>query len=200
MPVHFFPKTPFSMNVGDVVTLDEVEWICLVPCTVIGSTLEGNQPVLGSPLMPHLNSVELAIKSQNPNVKPGQSLTEARSLGEYTQVGPNDVEDIEGKKILKWNYDSFDGFIMVFEDNTYLKIEVTSGCDGPEVSMEELTLNDLMRMDLLPPGVWDEHRAEKARLREAQDTVQGAHLLACAIDNLGIERVKEMVAKTAPEI
>ena len=201
MSIHFYPQLPLSMNVGETVTgLDKVEWICLVPCTVLGFTLGGYLPVLGNVLMPHLNTVELAIKSENPGVKPGQSLVEAKALGKYHQLGPNDVEEIEGKKILKWEYDSFDSFIMLFDDNTYLKMEIdNSDYDGPSLSMEEITLGDLLSMDLLPPETLKEHQEEKSRFREAQDQVQGAHSLACAIDSLGIDRVKEMIAKTTPE-
>ncbi len=201
MSIEYQVQTAFPVVIGDVVTLDKIEWICLVACTVIGFTVERSLPVLGSPLMPYLNSVELAVKSQNPNVKPGQSLTEARSLMDYTQVGPHDIEEIEGKKILKWAYDSFDSFILMFEDGTYLKMELTTGesYEHSSLQMEKLTLGDLRDLGLLSPGVWDAHQVEKARTREAQNDTQGAHLLACAIDNLGIERVKEMVAKTTPE-
>jgi len=152
--------------------------------------------------MPHLNSVELAVKDENPNVKPGQSLTEARSLGNYQQVGPNDIEEIEGKKILKWTYDSFDNFLMVFEDGTYLKMELDTGAnyESPHLRMEEITLGDLHLLKLIPEETWAEHLAEKKKQRAVQNEIHGAHQLAEAIDNLGIERVKEMVAKTAPEI
>ena len=200
MSIQYLPQLPFPMNSGDIViSPDEVEWICLVATTVLGFTIDGNLPVLGNVLMPHLNTVELAVKSENPNVKPGQSLVEAKALGKYTQLGPNDVEEIEGKKILKWEYDSFDSFIMLFDDNTYLKMELDPDYDGPHLRMEEITLGELRSMGLLSPKTWEEHLDEKSRFREAQDQVQGAHSLACAIDSLGIDRVKEMIAKTTPE-
>ena len=201
MSIQYLPQLPFSMNSGDIViSPNEVEWICLVATTVLGFTIDGNLPVLGNVLMTHLNTVELAIKSENPDVKPGQSLVEAKALGKYTQLGPNDVEEIEGKKILRWEYDSFDSFIMLFDDNTYLKMEIdNSDYNGPSLSMEEITLVELRRMDLLPPETWKEHLEEKSRFQEAQNAVHGAHSLGCAIDSLGIDRVREMLAKTTPE-
>ncbi len=200
MSIQYLPQLPFSMNSGDIViSPNEVEWICLVATTVLGFTIDGNLPVLGNVLMPHLNTVELAIKSDNPGVKPGQSLVEAKALRKYTQLGPNDVEEIEGKKILKWEYDSFDSFIMLFDDNTYLKMELDPDYDGPYLRREEITLGDLRSMGLLPPETWEKHLDEKSRFREAQNAVHGAHSLGCAIDSLGIDRVREMLAETTPE-
>ena len=90
---------------------------------------------------------------------------------------------------------------MVLEDNTYLKMELSAGenYEHPSLMMEKLTLGDLWELGLIPEETWEEHLVEKRRLREAQDEVYGAQQLANAIDNLGIERVKEMVSKTAPE-
>jgi len=131
--------------------------------------------------------------------KPGQVPIEVSRLRMYKQIGPHDTVDIVGKKILHWSLDTLGGITIIFQGGDYLKLDLTSGYDGPELSPEELDMSDLRTLGCLPSGVWEVYVAEKAKLREAQRYSYGESQLGEAIDELGIDRVRELVSKTTPE-
>jgi len=190
----------FPMVAGDEVTLHGAKWVCVIACTVVGVTLDHHLPVVKGPLEPRLNNGDLRLGSEPAaQGKPGQVPIEVATLRPFTQIGPNDIEEIEGQRILHWKFDTFGGFLVMFEGGTYLKMDLTSGYDGPELSMEDLTMGDLNSLDWLPPGVWDKYLAQKKLLRNAQSRNSGEIQLGAAIDELGIDRVRELVSKTMPE-
>jgi len=190
----------FPMVAGDEIKLHGAMWTCVLPCTVVGVTLDDHLPVVKGPLEARLNIDELRLTGdQEVQGRPGEVPIEMATLRPFTQIGPNDTEEIEGKRILHWTFDTFGGFLALFEDGTYLKMDLTSGYEGPELSMEDLTMGDLNSLDWLPPGVWDKYLAQKQLLRDAQSRNYGESQLGTAIDELGIDRVREIVAKTMPE-
>jgi hypothetical protein len=145
------------------------------------------------------NNGELVRSEGLTGSKPSQVPIEATILGQYIQIGPRDTEEIEGKKILNWRFDCLGGFTILFNDLTYLKMDVTSDYDGPELVIEELEMSDLFEMGRLPSDIWDKYLSQKKIRRKALNRNQGEHQLDEAIAKLGIERVRELVAGTTPE-
>jgi hypothetical protein len=191
--------TPFPMIVGDEINLDGAMWTCIMPCTVVGSTLEDHLPVLRVGTQAQHNQGELVRSEGLTGGTPSQVPIEATMLRQYIQVGPNDIEEIEGKKILNWKFDFWGGFTILFQDLTYLKMDVTSDYDGPKLVIDDLDMSDLFDMGRLSSDIWDKYLSQKKIRREALNRNGGEHQLDAAISELGIERVRELVSKTAPE-
>jgi hypothetical protein len=190
----------FPMKVGSEIKLHGALWTCVIPCTVVGVTLDDHQPVLKGPIEPRLNNGDLRLSSEVADQgKPGQVPIEVSRLRMYKQIGPYDTEEIKGKTIIYWKLDTLGGITIIFQGGDYLKLDLTSGYDGPELSSEELDMSDLRALGCLPPGVWEIFLAEKEKLREGQRHSYGESQLSEAIDELGIDRVRELVSKTTPE-
>jgi len=187
------------METGNILEVLKTRWTCIVPCTVVGHTTEELIPVVKTPRGERPNGIELVLTSSlAATPKAGQVPHEVNILSEYVQIGPNDYEEIVGKKITHWNFCQRGGFIIVFDDNAYLKMDLTDSESIPELEMADLDMGDLVLLGILGQDDWDRFIAEKNQVRSAEQRGAGERQLSHAIDTLGIDRVKELISGTTP--
>ena len=188
--IAYVPYTPFPCMVGSHIKVDGVMWTCLTPCTVVGHTVVKKTPVLKGLDGPQLNMGEL-IEGQYNGVREGQVPVEFEILEQYKPVSPN---EISGRVVKVCNYDSFDWLVMVFEDNTYVKL--TPGRywgEGLRLVTESINMDDLRRLGLVPDSVWSTYLAQQQVGKASAEQTIGHQQLTSAIKALGRQTVLKLL-------
>jgi hypothetical protein len=182
-------NVPHHCDTGDTVNLGGHSWDCVVPCIVLGVTVEGT-PVLQGDNGPELNTDKLVpdgmIKTPG---KPGMTPTQVLTLGHYEKIKP---EELAGTKIAHVRYTPWE-WITITDDNQYVKHSAVISLDG-EAHFEDdnLTMTDLHILGLVDESTIGTFRAEMKAAEEKTIWRDGTAQLKAAVDKLGKEEIIAM--------
>jgi hypothetical protein len=185
--IDFNECIPFNLKVGEKFTpVDAPSWDCIAPCIIIGVTDSG-VPVLQIAGGPKVNDQYALIPSgtlRTPG-KPGMVRAEVLALGQYKKIL---IRNAEGKLIAMAHH-SDSSVIFMFTDNTYVKV-VGELCfeNEVEIGTPDLTMWDLMEMDLISMATTNEYKQQQDDLQEEHTGLCGQNYLRQAVVCLGINR------------
>ncbi len=178
-------------TVGQKVSLESGEWICVEDSVFIGWTIESQIPVIRGPDdNPMINKGQYVKASHFKTFpKSGQTRTEIMILAEYERVSPEDL----AKRTIAYSNWNTESFTIIFADKTYVKIEPEHDYDGLELSNNDLSIWDLRSLGVLNQDEFDayqeECRAERKRQKN-KTAVQDFHNI---VRRVGKERAKELL-------
>ncbi len=184
-----------QMNTGGDINIEGVKWFCVVPCTLIGRTLEGNIPVIAGLDGPALNENQLvrADRFKTPP-KAGQTPTEAMTLAEYEGVNS---EALVGKE-LKFVCRMDKIFIVICHDKTYVKFSAGREQYDDDLTLDNecLTLDDLRRLDIIADSTWQRHLEEEREIRMKDTARRYDQHFKEAVHRVGKDRAKELLERS----
>lgn len=189
MAIKFRSVLHFNCDTGDPLTLQDKKWDCVIPCTVIGVTADG-QPVILSDDEPKLNTTELIPAGILRTLgRPGQTPEEVMILGSYQEISS---EDLQGKKVLISRYAS-GTWLIICEDKTYIKQEVCDDNGELYMSNERLTLRDLHAIGRIDDAVYTEYQNREFQRRQVANRQESVLRLKQASRTLGANAAKAII-------
>lgn len=183
----YTPFLPFTCDTGDTINIGSTKWTCVVPCEVIGATIDKSLPVLTGPKN---NTDELVLaNSLRTKGKPGQVKIEVMTLGAYYRIDPI---GLVGRSIIKVRDTCYD-LVIFCHDGAYVKQKVDYDCEDSCLANDDLHMADLHEVGLLTNETWTEYQAQMEAVKADKMARDGRMQLNAAIRNLGINRVKEII-------
>lgn len=110
--------------------------------------------------------------------------TEQHFLSKYTRT-----QDPTGKAIKSFYKDSTE-VVLIFDDDTFLKLEAERDYDCLSLSECGLGLWDLFNMDLISRCSWEQHKAEQEQIRQQTLKDNAALEVDRALRFMGVERLE----------
>lgn len=190
--LEFNEINPFHCKVGTQYAPEGAPaWDCVSPCIIIGVT-EGGVPVLQVAGGPKVNDQTCLLPAGflRTRGKPGMVRAEVIALGKYEQIL---IRNAKGKLIVKTHQSDY-SVIFMFTDNTYVKV-AGELCyeDEVEIGTPDLTMEDLMEMDLVSSALVVEYKQQRDALQKEHTQKCGQNYLRQAIVCLGHDRAAAIV-------
>jgi hypothetical protein len=193
MDIPFRTYLPVARIVGSTVNIEGVAWICVRECTLIGSTVEENIPViLGVDENPIMNEDELILKSYFKTLpKPDKTYTENMLLAKYGRISAGELT----KKHIKHIRKDDDTFVAICDDKSYVKFtaEREQWEDNLVLDDECLTIWDLKSFGILTDQEWDDHEDEGRRGRVRANNAVAERNFRQATRQIGVVRARKIL-------
>jgi hypothetical protein len=157
---------------------------------VIGHTVVDQLPVLKDGTEPRINENELIV-GQYQGVVDGQVAVEFEILAAFNSAYP---KKLNGKTIKASSYNEYRALILIFDDNTYVKIKPECDDDGGlALETENITVEDLRRLGLVKETDWLHYLSQQQAHADTKTQRWGHQQLANAVANLGRDEVKKLL-------
>jgi len=187
--IAYVPYTPFPCVAGDHIEVAGTMWTCLTQCTVIGHTVIDQLPVLKDSPEPRVNVDEL-ITGQYTGVVDGQVAVEFEIVEAFKQADP---KDLAGKRVRVCSYNMHGALIVIFDDQTYMKVEPERDWDDTILAETAITVEDLRRLHLVKETDWDHYLAQQQSRTQSMAQRSGRQQLSNAVAKLGRNAVLELL-------
>jgi hypothetical protein len=197
MSIEYKPYMRQALVVGQRIGIEGTDWYCFEACSLLGVTLETNIPVIdvgyGAMLAQTQLSLEFKCASKP---KQGRTRIENDILTTFKKIG---VDQLVGEEIVAVD-DGYASCVIITSDNEYVKLEVSGDYDDEKyLANEDLTLRDLLRLDLIADDVWGAHEREVETNRKDGTRQSNERNLKHAIDQVGgIEAAKKLMGLDNP--